>query len=94
MPGAPLTLDLLHTYRQIGKIQGSCAAISVPRTVPTLCVSGPFHCGPRVVLLRVDVAPRDRHIAVPGQVRERPRVHVGRPPRQARMAKGVQRELI
>jgi hypothetical protein len=56
---------------------------TVPRTVPTQRDPGLFHCGTCVVFLRVHVPFRDRHVAVPGEVGERPRVHEGSPPRQA-----------
>ena len=43
--------------------------------------------------LRVDVTPRGREIAVPGEVAQGVRVHVRRPSREAGVAEGVEREL-
>ena len=63
----------------------------MPDFVPTLRT---FHCCPDGLLLGMDVAFRDAHAAVPCEVRERPRVHVRCPPRQAGVPQRVQRERL
>jgi len=53
-----------------------------------------FHCGTHRVRLRMNIPLRGRKIAVPGQIRERVRVHIRRPPGQARVTEGVQIERL
>ena len=63
--------------------------LTVPIFVRTLCVSRPVHGRARRVLLRMNVPLGDGHVAVAGQIRQGPRVHVGRPPGEAGMSKSV-----
>jgi hypothetical protein len=64
----------------------------VPRTVPTLYRARLFHRVKNRVLLRVNVALRDVHVAVSSQVGKRPRIHVRCPPGEAGMPERVQLE--
>ena len=62
--------------------------------MPTLCHFRPIHRVSDRLRLRVNVTLRDIHVAMPRQVRQRPRVHVWRPPREASMAERVQIEVF
>ena len=62
--------------------------------MPTQYHSRLLHRGARAVFLRVNVPLRDAHVAVPSEVRERPRVHEGCPARQASVSEGVDREML
>ncbi len=53
-----------------------------------------FHRRANRVGLRMDVAPGHREIAVPREIRERVRVHVCRPARQARVTECLERERL
>ena len=70
----------------------SCVSPAVPRIVPTLYRTRLFHRIQDRLPLRVNVALRYVHGAVSGQIRQGPRVHVRRPPGEARVTKRFQFE--
>jgi hypothetical protein len=60
--------------------------------MPTVCHLRPIHGSSNSLLLRMNVALRDVHIAVPSEIRKRPRVHVWRPARQEGVSQKLRRE--
>ncbi len=65
----------------------------MPRSVLTLCFPRAFNRQTRVLQLRVNVAFRRCHIAVVGEVGERPRVDVRSPAGQTGVAERIQRKV-
>ncbi len=64
----------------------------MPESMPTLFLVGSIHCGPYGLFLRMNIALRDVHVAMAGQVSECPRIHVRRPSREAGVPKRVELE--
>ena len=58
----------------------------MPESMPTFDSSRTVHRGVDRLFLRMNVALRDVHVAMPGEVGERPWVRVGSPGSQAGMA--------
>ena len=62
--------------------------------MPTLSRARPFHGRPPRIQVRVNVAPGGAEVTVAGEVRQGVRVHVRRPPRQASVPEGVERQPL
>src|SRR5690349_8663189 len=66
----------------------------MPKSMPTLDASRPIHRRADGLFLRMHVALRDVHVAMAGEIGQRPRVHVRRPAGEAGVPYRVELESL